>query len=95
MELFKVDNTYISIISIKLPIDSESFFIFIWKAYSRIFSLERALCFERKMKSEIRLNSENLFELDALEKNAIFFFWYWLNTTVYTGTVNTIQKELV
>ena len=69
---------YISITSIKLPM--ESFQIFIWKAYSRKF------CSERKLESEMKWNFEHLFELATLEINAIwrmqYFFWYCLNTTV-------------
>ena len=52
------------------------------------------------MKSEIKLNSEHLFELAALEINAIFF-GHCLNTTVCKfnnfniGAVNTIQKKFI
>ena len=55
------------------------------------------------MEKEMELNSEYLFELAALEINAIqrmqYFFWYCLNTTVCefnnfsTGTVDAIQKK--
>ena len=39
------------------------------------------------MKSEVKLNSEHLFELVTIELNAIwkmeYFVWYFLNTTVF------------
>ena len=44
------------------------------------------MCLEKKMKSEMKLNSEHLFEDTTLEMNVIsrmqFFFWYCLNKTV-------------
>ena len=40
--------------------------------YSRISCLKRALRFERKMKSEIKLNSEHLFEFATHETNALW-----------------------
>ena len=61
-------------------------------------------CFERKKKSEMKLDSENLFELATLEINATwrmqYFVYYFLNTTVCEfnnfniGTVSAIQKKL-
>ena len=57
------------------------------------------------MKSELKLNSEHLFELATPKINAIwrmqYFFLYCLNTTVFEfsnfniGTVTAIQRELV
>ena len=56
------------------------------------------------MKSEMKLYSEHLFELAALEINAIWrmqFFLNYLNTTVCKfndfniGTVNVIQKGMI
>ena len=38
--------------------------------FKKILLLEN-LCFERKMKSETKLNSENLRELATIEKNAV------------------------
>ena len=68
-------------------------------------SLYKGSCFEKIMKSEMKLNSKYLFELTTLEINKIcrmqYFFWYCLNTTVceYSnfniGTVNAIQKKFV
>ena len=57
------------------------------------------------MKSEMKLNSEHLFELAIPEINATwrmqYFFGYFLNTIVCEfskfniGTVNAIQKKFV
>ena len=89
-QFFYADNTYISIISIKLPME-----IFIWKAYS--------MYFERKMKRELKLNSDYLFAFITLDINAIwrmqYFFRHCLNKTVSEfnnfniGAVNAMQKK--
>ena len=57
------------------------------------------------MKSELKLNSEHLFQLAALEINEIwrmqYFFGHCLNTTEFKfnnfniGAVNTIQKKFI
>ena len=57
------------------------------------------------MKSELKLNSEHLFEFATLKINAMwrmqYFFLYYLNTTVFEfsnfniSTVTAIQRELV
>ena len=40
-------------------------------------SVFKKICFERKLKSEMKLNSEHLFELDTIEINAIWRMQYF------------------
>ena len=47
----------------------ERIFISLFGHASRKFFLQSAFCFERKMESEIKLNSEYLFKLAILEIN--------------------------
>ena len=64
-----------------------------------------SLMFWKINESEMKWNSEHLFELATLEINAIwriqYFSWYFLNTTecdfnnFNIGTVNETQKKFV
>ena len=47
-----------TIIPMNVQAADGEFLAFIWKVFKKIL---RALCFERKMKSEIKLHSEHLF----------------------------------
>ena len=51
------------------------------------------------MKSEMKLNSQHLFELAYTLNKCIFFFFFKVNTAVFElnniTTVNTVQQEFV
>ena len=53
------------------------------------------MCFERKMKSETKLNSEHLFELATPEINAIQRMQYFSDTAYIQQYANSITSTLV
>ena len=53
--------------------------------YSRKLCLSRALCFERKMKGKMKLNSEHVFGLATLEVNAIWRMPFFLILPKYNS----------
>ena len=59
--------------------------------FIRTFCLEGVLCFERKTNSEVKLDSEHLFELATLEINAIFVI-YLRTDKSYTNYLKLLSR---
>ena len=72
MQLFKADNTYISI----KAADGEFLDLSLKIVFKKIL-FKKSLDFLKKTKSKMKLNSEHLFELAALEMNAIWRMQYF------------------